>query len=56
VATHIREHSAAMLRRPPFDRWSRYASQYRQAWRDDNVTGLAAEVAFFSVLSIFPGL
>lgn len=27
-----------------------------QEWRDDRVSGLAAEIAFFGVLSVFPGL
>ncbi len=32
------------------------AHQLFREWRDDRVSGLAAEIAFFGVLGLFPGL
>lgn len=40
----------------PFARYLPLAKQLQQEVIKDRVTGLAAEVAFFAVLSIFPGL
>ena len=40
----------------PFERYLPIAKELQQEVTQDRVTGLAAEVAFFGVLSIFPGL
>lgn len=34
----------------------RFLDRVRSGWRDDGAGGLAAEVAFFALLSVFPGL
>ncbi len=44
------------LGRPAVGRAVRFAGRVRDSWKDDNAGGLAAEVAFFSLLSVFPGL
>ncbi len=33
-----------------------FLGRVRSAWRDDHASGLAAEVAFFGLLSVFPGV
>lgn len=40
----------------PFARYGPIAVDLRREAVDDRVTGLAAEIAFFAVLSVFPGL
>jgi membrane protein len=40
----------------PFARYFPVAKELQREVTDDRVTGLAAEVAFFGVLSVFPGL
>ncbi len=42
--------------RPTVRRASRFVRRVVASWKDDNAGGLAAEVAFFSLLSVFPGL
>lgn len=44
------------IREPLLSRWAALAREVRQEVARDRVTGLGAEVAFFAVLSIFPGL
>ncbi len=44
------------LGRPAVGRAVRFAGRVRDSWKDDNAGGLAAEVAFFALLSVFPGL
>lgn len=39
-----------------FDAGRRWAGDLTREWQDDRVGGLAAEIAFFALLSIFPGL
>ncbi len=36
--------------------WRAYLRELAAEWRDDRVTGLAAEIAFFAVLGLFPAL
>ena len=33
-----------------------FSRRVREAWKDDDAGGLAAEVAFFALLSVFPGV
>jgi membrane protein len=42
--------------RPALARASRFGGRLRDGWTNDNAGGLAAEVAFFALLSVFPGL
>ena len=42
--------------RPPIPALIRFSRRVKAGWTDDRASGLAAEVAFFAVLSIFPGL
>jgi membrane protein len=45
---------------PDSNRWARaavdLARELAREWRDDRVGGLAAEIAFFALLGLFPGL
>lgn len=36
--------------------WRRHLRELATEWRDDRVTGLAAEIAFFAILGLFPAL
>lgn len=36
--------------------WRSYLRELATEWRDDRVTGLAAEIAFFTILGLFPAL
>lgn len=45
-----------VLGRVPAHRAIVFCGRVRESWKDDSAGGLAAEVAFFSVLSVFPGL
>ncbi len=42
--------------RPSVRRAVRFSQRLRAGWKDDRAGGLAAEVAFFALLSVFPGL
>ncbi len=46
----------AALDRPGVRHAIRFARRLRAGWKEDGAGGLAAEVAFFAVLSVFPGL
>ena len=48
--------SQKAMDRPDVGDVIKFCRRLRAGWRDDRAGGLAAEVAFFAVLSVFPGL
>ena len=46
----------SILRQPKMESGFQFVQRVRAGWKNDDAGGLAAEVAFFALLSVFPGL